>query len=1466
MQQFIEKGHRNPHSDRHPELNLMADTDTAHGFIELDRTFHELKSEGVESDDTDFTWFPGLSRSQRWPDLIKEYRLIILSEAGSGKTFEIRQMARTLRAQSKQAFFLRLENISKKFRSAFEVGTFKNFKKWLKSGDEGWLLLDSVDEARLRHPGDFQQAIRELSNRIEAALGRVHIVITGRKSAWRPKTDLDLCVTQLPYVNTALQDMAHDGNSEVQDDHLEVKTEGVISDKQVFKFVTLDDLDEKQIIKFAEARGVNDSKAFLDAVERADARSFTSRPQDLEELLGIWLEKGHIGTGLEIMQNSVERRLKERDQNRAEYHPLSSVRAHQGARLLAAATTLTRNQTIRVPDGAENTTGIAVQSILADWDDKEEAALLTRPVFDAALYGTVRFHHRTVREYLTAEWFAKLLERETSRRSIERLFFRTQYGMDVVAPTLRPILPWLVHFDVKICERVYETAPEIFFEGGDPSQLPLEIRRRILRDVCEQIASDDTGWPSHERSVVRRFAKPDLTDDIRELISRYADNDNLTQFLLYMVWLGQLEGLKQEVMEVALTPTTEKNVRITAFRAINAVGSEEDQEKVRQSFLEEASELQREWLTHLIEGVKPSEETISWLLACLGKSEFNEGYRFDHLAHRVTEFVESADVELLPGLISGFNRLLNLPPMIEGRLCEVSEKYQGLLGPAAKAVERLIMKRHPASVKPDSLDVLDKLVMARGYLKYGVGNTLSEFSKLVPAWPELNRALFWFGVRRARKAISKKDNDSLTNYWQASVLHSFWRFEMGDFEYVVDEVSCRDCIDDKLVALSLAFKLYVEAKRPRAWREKLKKLVREIGNDKLSDRLKTYLTPPPQSEAERRWKRQAARWKRQDEARKKQQERDLTTAKKWLTDNLEDFRRELRDTPGVMTNPMYYLYEQTWKIESSSDSETKPGWETLIPEFGKNIAHFCRDAAVSFWRHYKPKIRSEGAASDHIHYDISIGLSGLEIEACEKEDWTKHLSPAEVEFACRYATYELNGFPVWFQDLFDAHPESVCEFLMREIRYELSIENPDTQTHYVISDVYWSGRWAWDRLAPDIYGLLEDKEPQNLSNLDQLLAIIQRPNLPDEQVDRLASEKCRTETELKRQARWLAVWTGVSPEAAVATLNERLSEIDHPEDQTLFSMVFVTHLFGDRRGKGTCAREAFQTPEHLKSLYMLMHEHIRPDEDIDRTEGVAYTPELRDDAQGARDGLFNLLNQIPGKETFLALNELAKVQPTEKTRKWIKLQAKKRAELDSDMRPWSPTQVREFNQDFERTPGNHKELADLAVLRLLDLKYDLEDGDSSIAGILQTVTLEPEMRKFIGRELGENANGRYSISQEEELADAKEPDLRFLGMGFDGPVPVELKLADNCTGPDLFERLKNQLCRDYLRDDSSNRGVFLLVYRGDKTKWKLPDGGYVVFSNLINALQGHWRKISPKFLGVEDIRIVGIDLTLRRKS
>ncbi|HPD60243.1 MAG TPA: hypothetical protein PKV48_00575, partial [Thermodesulfobacteriota bacterium] len=125
--------------------------------------------------------------------------------------------------------------------------------------------------------------------------------------------------------------------------------------------------------------------------------------------------------------------------------------------------------------------------------------------------------------------------------------------------------------------------------------------------------------------------------------------------------------------------------------------------------------------------------------------------------------------------------------------------------------------------------------------------------------------------------------------------------------------------------------------------------------------------------------------------------------------------------------------------------------------------------------------------------------------------------------------------------------------------------------------------------------------------------------------------------------------------------------------------------------------------------------------------------------------------------------------------------------------------------------------------------------------------------------------GRYSVPQEEELADGKLPDIRVHGVGFDGPVPIELKVVDNnWSAPKLVERLHNQLCEQYLRDIRSNCGIYLLIYRGEKKKWKHPKtGDNLDFCGLVKLLEEEAEGITTNDQKIESIAIVGIDLTKR---
>ncbi len=231
-------------------------------------------------------------------------------------------------------------------------------------------------------------------------------------------------------------------------------------------------------------------------------------------------------------------------------------------------------------------------------------------------YGTVRFHHRSVREFLTAEWLNSLLADEGSRARIENLFFRRQYDIEVVVPTMRPILPWLALLDQRILDRVMHIAPEVLFEGGDPAQLPIETRAQILREACEQLAQPAHGRSITDYSAVQRFTNPDLAEVTRELLDKYADDDDIVCFLLRMVCQGGVGTLADKAKHFALTARG-KYTRIAAIRAVLEIRSAEDADEVRKAFLTEGAPLRRSWLGELLDGLGQSQTEVDWLIAAL---------------------------------------------------------------------------------------------------------------------------------------------------------------------------------------------------------------------------------------------------------------------------------------------------------------------------------------------------------------------------------------------------------------------------------------------------------------------------------------------------------------------------------------------------------------------------------------------------------------------------------------------------------------------------------------------------------------------------------------------------------------------------------------------------------------------------------------------------------------------------------
>jgi hypothetical protein len=341
----------------------------------------------------------------------------------------------------------------------------------------------------------------------------------------------------------------------------------------------------------------------------------------------------------------------------------------------------------------------------------------------------------------------------------------------------------------------------------------------------------------------------------------------------------------------------------------------------------------------------------------------------------------------------------------------------------------------------------------------------------------------------------------------------------------------------------------------------------------------------------------------------------------------------------------------------------------------------------------------------------------------------------------------------------------------------------------------------------------------------------------------------------------------VEAETALQALISILEKAAETNQATEISIFFIVALIGERRERNRGVHQDFINLEKLSALIKLMHKHICVEDDINRVGGREYTPTLRDDAQDARSRLFQLLRNIPGKSTYMALLDLAAHQTNKTMKQRYELHAKRWLEENAEAEPWRSGDISLFAKEAERAPQNHRELYDLAVSRILDLKADLEQGDASLAETFSQIQEERLHRIMIGNWLRDRSQGRYSVPQEEELADRKKPDIRIHGVGFDNPVPIELKVADNWSGPKLVERLHNQLSGQYLRDNRSNCGIYILVCCDDQKHWQHPESGKnLEFSALIKLLGKEAEKIISTDQKIESIEIIGIDLTKRLKT
>lgn len=1198
--------------------------------------------------DWEFLSSAAMGPAQHWRDLDAMRRVLVLAAPGAGKTFEAKTHAESLVTQGKHAFFIRIEKIGIGFDKAFEVGSADDFDNWLNGTDEAWFFLDSVDEAQIETPRALEQAIITFSQRIQKALDRIHVVITSREDAWSALSDRSLVTTYLPH--------------------------GEPSEEPQLKIFQLAPMKLDEIKLFSARFNVDDVSAFIGELQRSDLMSRAERPFDLIALIQVWKADRKLGSRLEMLQR-LNQLYVAHLATAASACRIPRDRALAGARSLAAAVTLTGSNVICLPLGQMSAERIDPALVLPDWSPDEINALLHTGLFDDVVYGSVRFRHREARELLTAEWARDLVVTDEGRIRVENLFFRHIYDTEVIVARLRPTLSWLILFDEKICRQALRLSSEIATEGGDPSHLPLIVRREILADIARRIASDRHHVSMIDNTAIARIAAADLSAEVEALVSELLDNDDAIFFLGRFVWQGKLSSSVSKLLTVAISPDRGLYARIAAIRAVMTTGDIVQQDELWQAVVNSSHPLDRRLLAELLEDENDNAaRRLDHVLRAIEGLRPYKKYEVTGLREALRQFINRLPImadgvaeQPLLSLAEGMNSLLEHEPHVERGECKVSKNYSWLMASALRVVERLVESRSSASLSAAAISILSKAPILKYWADEGDLKE-SSLKELVPRWHELNDRLYW-GAVAARRAMEK---EPVLDDWRLTMFEHFWSFGAADFDRCLAWITERQLVDDQRIALSRCFALYVQNGKPVEWLKKLQTAV-DPSSD-LSGTLNAWLNPPPSRQQE--WEIEHQNWEKKRDREERRNARDRAVWIGAIKADPERIRNPRNAKPGDLTGDQLHLMLSITGEGLSSHYEARANWQALTKEFGLEIAEAFRDAAVAHWRQYRPKLRSEGADTQSTPYSLIFAMVGLAIEAGEDGSFRAGLSKADAEHAFRYIGWELNGFPSWFEAVYRQHPAEGLAAVKKELLWDLEAAKGESPRHYILHDIVYHAPWLFEDVAPVILEWFADNELSEIGALDHALTILQRATVTLPELARLAERKLKTGVEFGQRPRWLARWVASEPSNGIFALQTELENLD-PTAATLFAQQFVVALLGSR-GSGGGMAQTYRVAAHLKTLYILMHRFIRSDEDIDRANTGVYSPELRDDAQEARNRLFTMLSEIPGKETYKAMKSLESEHPAQDYRSWMAVRAQERAIADADEPLWTADQIPRF--------------------------------------------------------------------------------------------------------------------------------------------------------------------------------------------
>lgn len=1434
-------------------------------FVQLDRRFHPFTGDGDVDEiasESVFGRFLGREReSVGWEDILSICGVrVILGEPGSGRTEEFRHQRHLLIDRGEASFYIPLHELAHKEIDGILLDRdLVNFRSWKRGRDRCWIFLDAVDEAKLESNRAWEAALKNAYRSIgREALEFTTILISCRVHQWDPILD----PRRIEEAFNLTQRFKKKSNETSEDADTKAKA---------LEIFLLEPLDEIRIRKYAGAFDTENVNEFVEAIRKNHCWEFAGRPYDVKFLLSYWRSRGQLGALSEMIDHLVDHQLTEHRADSRRVFDIPKEKLRDGAETLAAASILC-NCLHFSTSTFERGSGRALlpsSCMPGDWSEMEVETLLDRPLFTASSLGKIRFHHRRTTEYLAVCWIQKR-SAELSNLDLNLLFFSRYHGKLWIRESRESVSTWLACLSPggwgrELRSKLIRISPDSFFRKGDPAELPSKAKVEIIDSFVAQYARHDVLRLSTEESVVARIGDAIMA---ARLAHHLLDINVPPGVKIEILGIATTLHLK-ECLPAALALIGSGSNRLDlpgyAINLIEACGGPDEIEELSK-LVHSIPSMTPYLAASLVSILFPERMKVSTLEDLIRKS-VSSGEKF-FLEMRIREKIdEASDRTLLVIIAQMLIRLIYDEKRPDNEF--IDSQFRWLVDSLATVFNRLCAYNHHGQAEIEILGLV-MWILRRPSIRHSNAwtrndNERFDVDKLTQCHPPIRRVAFWREVEFQRRAAPRK-----TSQWTGEGRDVYF-YDLNlticskDLIWALRDSSEMADQRDKDCAFEFSVYLWIHGTRTR-------KIFAQLRDLTLDDAARSeYLAVTRRS---LRFRRSKTLWFRIRNGR-------YTRGNYWYyqKSKLKHAYNQFRSCRALLLN--------LGKVRDGS----LPGWirdlccegsesrnryimddlsylETLYSKrvgrfFGKQIRKATELGCIKIWGTHTPDI----TRNTIIGIPGAVGIQTL----WKKRDLNfPQFSTLEADRASRYALSEINGFPPWFPDLVDSQPKAVRGVFVEQIISEW---------FYHDENCYFKVLYQLDRddepltalLSPVLTQLLLRNDPELFKVLELTTLVLTRVgSLSEREWARLARERCdRYEPKSDHFTLWLSVWIQTDAMSAL-TFIEALREPFFTENrQSNFVVALCSQLVG-RHGRGSLK---FRNPDHLnpenvERWVRCVYQWVCEDDDIHRQSGECYSPTDRDDAQFYRGNLLADVADLDDPSVDHILDALSNDPEFSKAYNYLEYLREKRAKRFADREAWSERQFRQFADDREADPTTSAGLFEIVLRRMNAIKHDVEDAEESIRDYFNEERNEFGLQSFLTRQLRERRNARYTAPRETEIDGQQRTDIQIHSPRVDGNIQVEVKLASmtSRSTSSLLLDMEVQLLGQYMRDRTSNFGIFALGLGRGRDTWKDPDSGRdLSFPDLIELLSRRAAELEHALGHAKRIVVIGIDFRERER-